>query len=80
MNQDLQEKLSMLIEDLGLPCMDGSYLDERSQAVHIGGYVRPSGNEADLVSWTDDTSRLLFYVSEPAGIFTMAVTFRRDES
>lgn len=80
MNQHLQEDLSKLIEDLGLPCMVGSYLDARSQAVHIGGYVRPSGNEADLVSWTDDSKRLLFYVTEEEGIFTMAVTFQRDAS
>lgn len=80
MNPDLQEELSKLIEDLSLPCMDGGYLDARSQAVHIGGYVRRSGNEADLVSWTDDSNRLLFYVAEEEGIFAMAVTFHRDQS
>jgi hypothetical protein len=33
-----------------------------------------------LVSWADNSRRLLFYVSEEEGIFAMAVTFDRDES
>lgn len=75
-----KEKLRSQLESLPLPSMDTGYLDRKSQAIHLGGYVRGHGNEADLVSWTDDSRRLLFYVSEEDGMFALAVTFHRDES
>ena len=78
--ESTKEKLRAQLESLPVPSMDTRYLDPKSQAIHLGGYVRGHGNEADLVSWTDDSRRLLFYVNEEEGIFALAVTFHRDES
>lgn len=78
--ESTKEKLRSQFKRLPLPSMDTAYLDPKSKAIHLGGYVRGQGNEADLVSWTDDSQRLIFYVSEETGIFAMAVTFHRDES
>lgn len=80
MTESKAEKLEKKIEALDIPSMDSAYLDPKSKAIHLGGYVAGYGNEADLVSWADNSRRLLFYVSEEEGIFAMAVTFDRDES
>lgn len=74
----LSEEFSSLIENSGLPCMEGKYLDDKSKSIHLGGYVSGYGNEDDLLSWVDQSLRLLFYVSQ--GFLTIAVVYRRDSS
>lgn len=72
------EEYSKLIEKSGIPCMEGEFLDLKSSSVHLGGYVLGYGNEDDLISWEDQSNRLLFYVSD--GFFTLVVTYVRNSS
>lgn len=79
---DNSEELSTRIESIGLPIMESKprYFDPTTRKIHLGGYARSTGNEADLVSWEDDSRRLLYYVTESEGIFSLAVTYGYDHN
>lgn len=82
-NEDgFSERLKKKIDKLPIPAMTpgGPYLDEKTYAIHLGGYVFGVGNEADLMSWNNEGDKLLLYVKDESGMFAMALTYNKNNN